>query len=291
MIQYKYSLDKSSNKFICPSCGQKTFVRYVDNASNNYLDDEYGRCDRENKCRAHFKPNGNRTIDLSLVLKPQKMPSYHSFELVEKSILDQRQNNFIEFLENKFPEYALEAIKKYLIGTSRKFANSTIFWQIDHNEEVHAGKIMLYDNQTGKRCKSANGKSFISWVHKIKPEKNFNLVQCLFGLHLIADTDQKTIALVESEKTAVIMSIFKPEYIWLATGSKHGFKEKMLEPIRDFRIVAFPDKGEYYDWKKTARELNSKGYNIVVDEMVDNNDYVEGTDLADIYFSNMGGGN
>lgn len=289
MIQYKYSLDRSSKKFRCPSCGQKTFVRYVDNASNTYLDDEYGRCDRENKCHAHFKPNGNRTIDLSLVLKPQKKPSYHSLELVEKSILDQGQNNFIEFLENNFPEDALEAVKKYFIGTSRKFVNCTIFWQIDHYEKVHAGKIMLYDKQTGKRFKSTNGKSFISWVHKIKPEKDYNLDQCLFGLHLIADTDQKTIALVESEKTAVIMSIFKPEYTWLATGSKHGFKEKMLEPIRDFRIVAFPDKGEYYDWKKTARELNSKGYNIVVDEMIDNNDYVEGTDLADIYFSNMGG--
>lgn len=104
-------------------------------------------------------------------------------------------------------------------------------------------------------------------------------------LHLIADTEQKAIGLVESEKTAVLMSIFKPEYTWLATGCKYGFKEKMLDPIRDFKIVAFPDKGEFIDWKNTARTLNSMGFNIVVDKWVEENDFQDGTDLADIFLS------
>jgi hypothetical protein len=30
----------------------------------------------------------------------------------------------------------------------------------------------------------------------------------------------------------------------LATGSKQGFKQSMLEPIKQFKIVAFPDKSE-----------------------------------------------
>lgn len=288
MIQYRYSLDRSSKKFICPSCGKKTFVKYVDNTSNSYLDNQYGRCDRENKCKAHFRPYGNNKIDILQALKPKTPPSYHSLELVEKSVLDKSQNNFIDFLRQKFPvNDANKAITNYFLGTSRRHQHATIFWQIDKDENVHAGKIMLYDKETGKRKKSAKGKSYINWVHKIKTIGQFNLEQCLFGLHLTNDISEKCVALVESEKTAVIMSIFKPQYIWLATGSKHGFKEEMLQPIKEFKIVAFPDKGEYLDWKKTALTLNAMGFNIVMDEWLNSKEYKKGTDLADIYINEI----
>jgi hypothetical protein len=55
-------------------------------------------------------------------------------------------------------------------------------------------------------------------LHKAFKEPEFNLSQCLFGLHRIED-HQKTIT-VESEKTAIVMSILLPHYIWLATGVK-----------------------------------------------------------------------
>lgn len=40
--------------------------------------------------------------------------------------------------------------------------------------------------------------------------------------------------LVESEKTAVIMSYFIPDYIWLATGGKNGcFNSEAMQVLKN----------------------------------------------------------
>ena len=56
MSTFRYSLDKSSKKFICPNCNKKTFVFYVDTKTGNYLPADYGRCDREQNCKYHKAP-------------------------------------------------------------------------------------------------------------------------------------------------------------------------------------------------------------------------------------------
>ena len=64
MKQYKYTLDKSSKKFICPNCNSKSFVLYVDNETQSYLND-FGRCDRETNCGHHkAPPRGNKCYSI-----------------------------------------------------------------------------------------------------------------------------------------------------------------------------------------------------------------------------------
>ena len=48
-------------------------------------------------------------------------------------------------------------------------------------------------------------------------------------------------AVVESEKTAVIMSELFPEYLWLASGGLHELTAVKLFPLRGRRIILFPD--------------------------------------------------
>lgn len=86
---------------------------------------------------------------------------------------------------------------RYRIGTSNHWPNATIFWQIDQQQKVHTGKIMLYDYHTGHRVKDPF--NHIAWVHKSENTKNFHLKQCLFGLHLLRP-DTKIVAIVEAEK-------------------------------------------------------------------------------------------
>jgi hypothetical protein len=287
---YRYSLDKSSKKFICPRCHKRTFVKFVENDTGNYLNEEFGRCDRETNCGYYCtaKTENNSTFEVQRVTPTP--PSFHNLELVDKSMNEYMKNNFIRFLNSIFSKDAVNnAIRKYLLGTSKFWNGATVFWQIDINEQVHAGKILQYDLNTGKRCKTKSGRGLINWVHSVLKIEDFNLNQCLFGLHLISETNQKSVAVVESEKTAVIMSIFKPKYVWLSTGSKQGLKYEMLKYIKKFKIIAFPDKGEYFDWLKKAEKLNALGFQIEVNDWLEKLDCVEGTDLADIYVSECKG--
>ncbi|OYX84433.1 MAG: hypothetical protein B7Y83_08185 [Flavobacteriales bacterium 32-34-25] len=287
MKNYKYSLDNSSKKFICPKCENKTFVKFIENESQSYLSDGLGRCDRESSCGYYSVPNGDI---VSLNYKRTVAPvvaSFHSLELVEKSFLVNSQNNFIQFLNSIFSEKEVkEAVQKYFICSSKRWNGASVFWQIDNYERVHAGKILAYNQETGKRIKSNEGKALIDWVHSILKKRgvihDFNLRQCLFGLHLIKNSNVKVIGLVESEKTAVLMSLFKPEYIWMATGSKGGLKYEFLLPIKQYKIIAFPDKSEYNDWLIKAKRLNGFNFDIVVNDWLERSNYKDGTDLADV---------
>ena len=60
-----------------------------------------------------------------------------------------------------------EIEEKYKIGTLPEFNNGTIFWQIDEQKKVRAGKVIQYF-ETGKRTKN------ITWMHqflKMKKER------------------------------------------------------------------------------------------------------------------------
>lgn len=284
MKQYKYILDKSSKKFICPKCQKRTFVKYIETETGNYVNEKNGRCDRETNCNYHFKPTGENKNTFEIVYVPKPKPSFYNYDLVNQSKCNYHQNNFVKFLQTVFSDSEVkQVIQKYSIGTSKYWNGATVFWQIDNLQRVRHGKILQYACDTGKRYKDRNGKPLIQSVRAVLQLKNFNLCQCLFGLHLIDKSFCKTIAIVESEKTAIIMSLFKPEYIWLATGGKGFLKNDMFQPIKEYNFVAFPDKGEYEDWFDKSTELNLIGYKIEVNNWLENSDYEIGTDLADVY--------
>lgn len=105
----------------------------------------------------------------------------------------------------------------YKVGTSKMWNGATVFWQIDIYGNVHAGKIMGYNPETGHRIKEPFNQ--VSWVHPVRKLPDFHMKQCLFGEHLLSGTSTgqstKTIAIVESEKTALIAALFIPDYIGL----------------------------------------------------------------------------
>jgi len=48
----------TKSRFRCPKCRHphKTFKRYINTETNQYLADHIGRCDREEQCGYHFAP-------------------------------------------------------------------------------------------------------------------------------------------------------------------------------------------------------------------------------------------
>lgn len=284
-MQFKYILDKSSKKFKCPKCNSLRYVRFINNETSEYIDYNFGRCDREQECGYFNLPSSNtKSITYNSFYETKtEVPSYLDSHLVSKTLTQYENNNFTLYLKSLFDEQKVtEVINKYKIGTSKYYINSTVFWQIDNHNNVHTGKVMAYNPITGKRIKNATGRSLINWVHKITKKENYILKQCLFGLHLV-NSETKIIHLVESEKTAVIMSVLIPEFTWLATGSNGNFNLTLLEPIKDISIVAIPDAGEYLNWLEKAKQLNRSGFKINISDFVENNkNVIKGWDLVDL---------
>lgn len=356
-MKFFNKLDSSSKKFVCPNCNKKTFVRYLEVETLNYLAEGFGRCDRESECSYHKSPPigkigfsipflsltsvtdkaykliaDNGTIHIvpkSVILelnenscfitewflknskisyltnecklfekdgianmfipkepRPEVIPDYHSLELLDKLYCNGLiTDNLTEFLKTRFTAEEVFKVKQdyFITATNTPWVNSTVFWRIDNNETVRCGKIMQYDKCTGKRIKEPNNRT--TWIHKYHEIPSFKLSHCLFGLHLITEDYSKTIAITESEKTAIIMSRFIPNYIWLATGGKGNLKFELLRPIKRRKIVLFPDKSEYNDWLRKATELNLKGFKVSVSDILENTHYPKGFDLADLYLS------
>lgn len=300
MNDYRFTLEpykSTKDRYYCPSCNKKTFTRYIDIANNEHIAKDVGICNRLIKCDYHYPPKayfqdnklqyGNISFFKKTLSKPpKKATSYIDNKIVKKSI--NYDNNLINFLEKNLfgKEITREVIDSYRIGSSNywKDKKATVFWQIDKSNKVRTGRVMLYDNKTGKRVKEP--RTYIHWVHSILKIKDFNLQQCLFGLHLV---DDKPVAIVESEKTAIIASVYLPEFTWLATGGLHNLSEKMLKPIISNKIIIFPDAGCYEKWLDKASKFNSK-FSITFSDLLYKNiseeEKEKGYDIAD-YLINL----
>lgn len=294
METHRYTLDNSRpiKLFICPSCEKKQLKRYVDTVSNEYLPANVGRCNREVNCAYHYTPKQYLQEhgvynEYKPFVQPKPTPikpiSYMAQDLVEKS-MNHPNNCFIDYLKAIFGNSKAEELQlKFNIGTSRYWKGANVFWQVDNNGRIRAGKVMLYNPKTGKRIKEPF--NHIQWVHSILQLSDFNLTQCLFGLHQLSiESKQKPIAIVESEKTAILMTVIYPEYVWMASGGRN-LNIEFLKPIKGRKITLFPDLKCFEAWQAKATEIRQLGGSIQVSDILERNatenDRKQGLDLAD----------
>ncbi|MFD0751698.1 DUF6371 domain-containing protein [Mucilaginibacter calamicampi] len=273
-----------SSRFTCPQCGQhKKFTRYINVETKTHVADHVGKCDRIDKCGYHYTPK--QYFEANPHQQPYNystaswrpppprviMPSTISMASLQATLKAYEHNYFVQYLLNIFEEETVNRlIEDYHIGTAKRWPGSVIFWQVDRNEKVRTGKIMLYDAVTGKRVKEPY--SHIAWVHTLPgvnreiregsaiPARTstgteFNLKQCFFGEHLLQYDTDALVAIVESEKTAVIASGYMPEHCWLAAGGVEGLTFEKCKPLKGRQVLLFPDAGMYDKWEERVRQL------------------------------------
>lgn len=194
---------------------------------------------------------------------PHPVPSFISADVVGRSLLHYEFNPLYRYLCQTFGEEETQRLfRLYRIGTSSKWGGATIFWQTDWQGQVRTGKIMLYDPATGHRIKEP--RAYVSWVHSELHLPDFRLRQCLFGEHLLNRSTSAPVMLVESEKTAVVMCHFMPDYIWLATGGKNGsFNRKAISVLRD------PYLGATERWREKSALLADTCKRVIVSDMLE----------------------
>lgn len=308
MKRYKYTLEPYkglNSRFECPYCGKANqFTRYINTITGEYLDPSVGKCNRDNKCGYHktpgqfFKenPGANQNLQPSKAFrKPEeKKPqifSTHPLEIMQQSRKKYDQNNLFIYLEKLCGhEKALSLMEKYRIGTSSHWPGATIFWQIDQEGRVRAGKIMLLNKESGKRIKKPF--PLLTWVHSVLKIEDFKLKQCFFGEHLLNENPGKVVAIAESEKTAMICSVVYPKMVWLAAGNLNGLTLEKCRILQGKRVVLFPDLKCFEIWKTKIRDISGKmniGNLVVttfkVSDLLEKNaggeDKEQGYDLAD----------
>lgn len=274
------------DKHDCPGCsGKKCYTYYIDAETNALIDPSVGRCERLSKCSYHLTPkqyfasNGITPTDTWVPLPPEpvKEPSFIDQSVLRQTLTDNSRNNLVNFLRSIFDNDTVEdLISNYLIGTSKN--GGTIFWQVDVEGLVHTGKIILYDPATGKRNKSIFPAA--TWVHIKMKLKDFNLKQCLFGEHLIRLNPTKPIAIVESEKTAIIASVYFPQFVWLACGGLEQLSAKKLSVVSGKHVVLYPDLKCLEKWEDKAQLF---GFEVskTLEEIATVEEKENGLDLAD----------
>ena len=161
------------------------------------------------------------------------------------------------------------AAQTYRLGMTKD--DGVVFWQIDQQMQPHDGKIMFYTDDCHRDRQHAP--TWVSYRLKKKGElpREWQTQRCLFGLHLLDEntaTAHPSIAIVESEKTAIICSEILADdsddptapsaTLWMATGGLEALSVELLRPLKGLRVVLFPDtdpKGEAFaKWSKIAAE-------------------------------------
>lgn len=290
-----------ASRHTCPACHKKRcFSRYIDTEKQISFPDDVGRCDHEQSCGYHLTPKDY--FERNPIAKPmhsactapmrrptepteQRKPSLIEPKTVSQTLHGYHLNNLYLFLRSKFgAEETEKLMKDYCVGTSKHWPGACVFWQTDVDGNVRSGKVMLYDAESGKRVKQPF--NHVTWVHSLLKLPDYNLCQCFFGEHLLPMNRGKPAAIVESEKTALVAAYYLPEYVWLATGGKHGcFNADALRVLRGRQVTLFPDLGSTQQWQEKLPLMKSFGIDASIfnflEESASEGERTAGYDIAD----------
>jgi len=170
-------------------------------------------------------------------------------KILKVSLSHYKNNTFYQWL--KFTGAAAELAAYFSMGTSRD--GCTVFWLINKDNQICQPKKVEY-KPDGHRNKAG----FIGVVSGYSRDSGY--APCLFGEQYL-DVN-KTVMLVESEKTVLIGHCFHPEYTWVATGGANGFTVEKASVLKGYKVVVLLD-GDEAGQKGAARTIERlKSFNI-----------------------------
>lgn len=262
--------------------------------------DYVGRCDHENRCGYHFTPkryfeetpsvtfNSGQSAKVTKVTgisEVKKEPYFFDSSLMVRTEKAYDKQNLCIFLSAIVGmEAVVRQMKQYHAGTSKD--GSTAFWQVDIDSNIRTCKIISYNPETGHRLKDPDHHPY--WLHSIMKIDKERILQCFFGEHLINKEENcgKPVAIVESEKTAIVASVYIPGFVWIATGGSNGmFRQADLNVFQNRKVILVPDLGMYDNWHDKAISLVRKGIDASVYDFLEKNaseeDFKSGFDIAD----------
>lgn len=314
---FPYHLEKYKSprdRYTCPNCGKpRCFTRYVWD-DGTPVGPECGICDHTGSCNYHmppreyFKiyPEARRTEEdwrKAPDWLKQKQEAQRSVQapapqpprplcvippdIVARSVSHRTKSYLVEFLDSILDPIVVEGlIDEYQLGVTH--SRAAIFFQIYAEGRCRTGKMMMYDPETGHRIKDPDKPGRINWVHAVMKRvgqlpEDWELTQCLFGEHLLPLYPDKPVALVESEKTAVICAGLMPRFLWLATGGKQQINAEKFAVLGKRKVTAFPDVDGFTEWTERLHAI--PGLNVTIADVLQKEatpqDFLDHIDIAD----------
>lgn len=306
-------IDTETGQHIAPHVGK---CNRLNKCGYHYKPRQYFRDNPQLNDRDNWKESEAYKMTYTPPTPPAPPPiDYIPRELAIKSLTAFSKNNFLRYLSKLFNEdKARELAERYKLGTSKHWRNAgglaVVFWQIDRAGNIRQAKVMPYDPESGKRIKEPDGlEVFRKGKYQAQPEdqkpgayfagkrllKNYdaNLVQCFFGEHLLTARPSAPVAIVESEKTAVIMAGYNPKPIWIATGGANGAgwtEPEVFKVLEGRRVVLYPDLGMTHEWEEKAKILNTvcrASVSTLLEDNAPQEDRREGYDIADYFIKQI----
>jgi hypothetical protein len=313
-MSFKYLLDKSSKKHYCPGCGKRRFVKFVNIETNEYLPNEFGRCDRESKCGYFLYPEFPKEKKQVFIpfSKQQKIVSF-DFDTFKSTLKADkyRMNVFLQNLLTNVP-FPFEAndiskvIELYRLGTvSNGYrAGAITFPFIDIKDNIRTIQVKQFDknNHTiGTDFLHSMIEKYYTRLNKPLPEwlesyiEQDIKVSCLFGEHLLMKYPNNPIGLVEAPKTAIYCTLYfgmpKPDkLIWLAVYNKSSFSFEKSKVLDGRLVYVFPDlsdKGSTFSqWQTKVKEFEKRLstrfiFSNLLEQLALEQDKKNGNDIAD----------
>lgn len=295
-----------ATRHTCPQCRKpKELACYVDTVTGELLPEHVGKCNRADACGYHYRPrdyfrdNGTLPVEADGSAwepnpEPPQVPQYtHKRAEVVALRANPDRNTLAAYWRDRIGADRWDTVARdYALGTwpSGSLAGAAVYWQVDHLGNVKAGKVMLYDPTTGKRRKDARSTSFVHFEQTGRNAAELNVVQCLFGEHLLKSWPMdKPVAVVESEKTAMIAAALMPSFLWVAVGSVGAFTLAKLQPLTGRKVLAFPDLSRdgcaFTKWREKAVEIghlfDAVHVSDLLERMATDADREAGLDIGD----------
>jgi hypothetical protein len=293
MYKYSYTNKRRSK---CPFCGKDGKYSACE---NNYTKElagyEFGRC---SSCQQYKLPPDYYINSGDTCTVENDYLGYFEADTININRLNQYnedlfnkyghlpENSFIDAMCNMFGKDEVKRVfNLYNVGRF-SIENSIVFPYLCNNTHCCTAKILFYEGL--HREKEIKKKIAPKFLHNLRyndngikydyndyeeyTDKNGNDIQelipfklklCLFGHHLILNDLNKTICLVESEKTALIMSIILPEFIWVGAGGNTWIQYYKFLFFSGRKCLVFPDMSENdITYKMWYDKLNQYGYDF-----------------------------
>ena len=244
---YKFKRKRST----CPICGGSGFAEFDIDAGT--------MCGHCHSCGQTIFPDNKEKFEPKFEEKKEQyfLPA-NDFETLKKCDIS---DNFRLRLLEKFPQ-AIKALVRYQVLSNGKY---TGFPYINYYKKIVSVKYMEYGDNLHRVKKTKNGETYSSifWEHskRINEETQY-FKACWFGEQFALSSDFEYFGVVESEKSAILASIFVPNVCFLACGSKSTIKNLVYKGLNEKKVILYPDQDGWAEWNDFVEKNGNKLWKV-----------------------------